>query len=43
MRIHHFLPALLLLAQFAPGQIDQNNGIQCWQIGADNSVKNVYA
>jgi sulfane dehydrogenase subunit SoxC len=31
------------MAQFAPGQIYQNNGIQCWQIGTDNSVKNVYA
>jgi sulfane dehydrogenase subunit SoxC len=30
-------------AQFAPGQIYQNNGIQCWAIGADNSVKNAYA
>ena len=29
--------------QFAPGQGYQNNGIQCWAIGADNSVKNTYA
>jgi sulfane dehydrogenase subunit SoxC len=29
--------------QFAPGQNYQNNGIQCWAIGADNSVKNTYA
>jgi hypothetical protein len=29
--------------QFAPGQAYQNNGIQCWAIGADNSVKNTYA
>ena len=31
------------VAQFAPGQAYQNNGIQCWAIGADNSVKNTYA
>ena len=31
------------MAQFAPGQAYQNNGIQCWAIGADNSVKNAYA
>ena len=30
-------------AQYAPGQAYQNNGIQCWTIGADNSVKNSYA
>ena len=30
-------------AQFAPGQAYHNNGIQCWAIGADNSVKNSYA
>src|SRR6201996_398590 len=29
--------------QFAPGQFYFYNGIQCWAIGADNSVKNVYA
>ena len=31
------------MAQFAPGQNYQNNGIQCWAIGADNTVKNAYA
>lgn len=30
-------------AQFAPGQIYQNNAIQCWSVGADNGVKNSYA
>jgi sulfane dehydrogenase subunit SoxC len=30
------------IAQFAPGQIYQNNAIQSWQVGADNSVKNAY-
>jgi sulfane dehydrogenase subunit SoxC len=31
------------MKQFTPVQGYQNNGIQCWQIGADNSVKNTYA
>ena len=31
------------MAQFAPGQIYQNNGIQCWQVSADNGVRNTYA
>ena len=30
------------IAQFAPGQGYQNNAIQSWQVGADNSVKNIY-
>jgi sulfane dehydrogenase subunit SoxC len=30
-------------AQYSPGQPYQNNGIQCWAIGADNTVKNAYA
>jgi sulfane dehydrogenase subunit SoxC len=30
-------------AQFSPGQPYQNNGIQCWAVGADNTVKNAYA
>jgi len=29
--------------QFAPGQFYFYNGIQCWAVGADNSVKNIYA
>jgi sulfane dehydrogenase subunit SoxC len=30
------------IAQFKPGQNYQNNAIQSWQVGADNSVKNIY-
>jgi hypothetical protein len=30
------------IAQFKPGQGYQNNSIQNWQVGADNSVKNIY-
>ncbi|HWY61334.1 MAG TPA: sulfite dehydrogenase [Rhizomicrobium sp.] len=30
------------IAQFKPGQGYQNNSIQSWQVGADNSVKNTY-
>jgi sulfane dehydrogenase subunit SoxC len=30
-------------AQYSPGQPYQNNGIQCWAVGADNTVKNAYA
>jgi sulfane dehydrogenase subunit SoxC len=30
------------IAQFKPGQGYQNNAIQSWQVGADNSVKNTY-
>ena len=36
-------PATQWKAPFSPAQFYQYNGIQCWQVGADNSVKNIYA